>query len=101
MSMLHNPRVRTVLDRLLAESALPETEPPPLPAGFDIRTGSAQMRADALSAFYLPISEEAGKLLYALVRASRPETIVEFGTSYGISTIFLASAVADNRTGHV
>jgi predicted O-methyltransferase YrrM len=26
---------------------------------------------------------------------------VEFGTSYGISTIYLAAAVADNATGHV
>jgi hypothetical protein len=33
----------------------------------------------------------AGKLLYALVRAIRPETVVEFGTSFGISTIYLAS----------
>ncbi len=50
---------------------------------------------------YLPISAEAGQLLYALVRAIRPETVVEFGTSFGISTIYLAAAVTDNGTGHV
>jgi predicted O-methyltransferase YrrM len=49
----------------------------------------------------MPISPQAGDLLYILVRAKRPSTLVEFGTSYGISTIYLASAVADNGTGHV
>jgi predicted O-methyltransferase YrrM len=52
-------------------------------------------------AFYLPISADAGRLLYALVRASRPDTVVEFGTSFGISTIYLAAAVADNGRGRV
>lgn len=33
--------------------------------------------------------------------ASRPETVVEFGASFGISTIHLAAAVTDNGTGHV
>ena len=36
-----------------------------------------------------------------LVRASRPATVVEFGTSFGISTIHLAAAVRDNGTGRV
>jgi predicted O-methyltransferase YrrM len=50
---------------------------------------------------YIPISAEAGALLYALTRAIRPRTVVEFGTSFGISTIYLAAAVTDNGTGHV
>jgi predicted O-methyltransferase YrrM len=49
----------------------------------------------------MPISRRGGELLYILARAMRPKTIVEFGTSYGISTIYLAAAVADNGTGHV
>lgn len=49
----------------------------------------------------MPISAQGGELLYSLVRASRPRTVVEFGTSYGISTLYLAAAVADNGTGHV
>ncbi len=51
--------------------------------------------------FYIPISAEAGQLLYALVRAIRPQTVVEFGTSFGISTIYLAAAVTDNGVGRV
>jgi predicted O-methyltransferase YrrM len=62
---------------------------------------SAHERADALSDFYLPVTPEAGRLLYALVRATRPSTVVEFGMSLGISTIHLASAVRDNGTGRV
>jgi predicted O-methyltransferase YrrM len=49
----------------------------------------------------MPISPQGGDLLYILVRAKRPNTVIEFGTSYGISTIYLAAAVADDGTGHV
>jgi predicted O-methyltransferase YrrM len=66
-----------------------------------IASASAQERADALSDFYLPVTPEAGRLLYALVRAVRPSTIVEFGMSLGISAIHLASAVRDNGSGRI
>ena len=49
----------------------------------------------------MPISPDAGKLMYALIRATRPTTVVEFGMSYGISTIHLAAAVRDNGAGQV
>jgi predicted O-methyltransferase YrrM len=62
---------------------------------------TAQEQADALSEFYLPVSPDSGRLLYALVRASRPATIVEFGMSLGISAIHLAAAVRDNGSGRV
>jgi predicted O-methyltransferase YrrM len=64
-------------------------------------SASAQERADALSDFYLPVTPQAGRLLYALVRATRPATVVEFGMSLGISAIHLAAAVRDNGTGRV
>jgi predicted O-methyltransferase YrrM len=66
-----------------------------------IANASAQERADALSDFYLPVTPDAGRLLYTLVRATRPATIVEFGMSLGISAIHLASAVRDNGSGRV
>jgi predicted O-methyltransferase YrrM len=47
------------------------------------------------------VTPESGRLLYALVRAARPDVVVEFGMSLGLSTIHLASAVRDNGTGHV
>ena len=36
-----------------------------------------------------------------MIRAARPAAVVEFGMSYGVSTIHLAAAVRDNGTGHV
>jgi predicted O-methyltransferase YrrM len=66
-----------------------------------LASASAQERADAFSDFYLPVTPDAGRLLYALMRATRPDTVVEFGMSLGISAIHLASAVRDNGTGRV
>jgi predicted O-methyltransferase YrrM len=69
------------------------------PNGF---TGaSAREQADAYDQLYIPVSPEGGRLLYTLIRASRPSTVVEFGTSFGISTIHLAAAVRDNGAGRV
>ncbi|MDF2695679.1 MAG: hypothetical protein K0S65_4062, partial [Labilithrix sp.] len=45
---------------------------------------------------YIPVSLDAGKLLYLLARAQGSRTIVEFGTSFGISTIHLAAAAREN-----
>ena len=65
------------------------------------KTRTAQERADAMSSFYIPVTPEAGRLLYSLVRATRPATIVEFGMSFGISALHLASGVRDNGSGRV
>jgi predicted O-methyltransferase YrrM len=42
--------------------------------------------------FLLPVGEEAGWLLHALIVARAPKRICELGTSYGYSTLFLADA---------
>jgi predicted O-methyltransferase YrrM len=65
------------------------------------RPMSARERAEAMSEFYIPVTPDAGRLLYALVRATRPTTVVEFGMSFGISAVHLASALRDNGTGRV
>jgi predicted O-methyltransferase YrrM len=49
----------------------------------------------------LPVSRGTGVLLYMLARTSRARTIVEFGTSFGISTIHLAAALRDNGGGRL
>ena len=66
-----------------------------------LSSATAQERADAFSDFYLPVTPESGRLLYSLVRAARPDTVVEFGMSLGLSTIHLAAAVRDNGSGRV
>jgi predicted O-methyltransferase YrrM len=101
MTTLTDTRVASALDRMYSESqeqmsTLRSGAGPTLDA-----SASAQERADALSDFYLPVTPEAGRLLYALVRATRPQTVVEFGMSLGLSGIHLASAVKDNGSGRV
>jgi predicted O-methyltransferase YrrM len=49
----------------------------------------------------LAVSRETGALLYMLARNSCARTIVEFGTSFGISTLHLAAALRDNGGGHL
>lgn len=98
---LRNESVLTVLDRLFAAAAVEDETPPSWPTGRSYADASPQERADVLEDVLMPISARGGTLLYTLVRAARPATIVEFGTSFGISTIYLAAAVTDNGVGHV
>jgi len=49
----------------------------------------------------LAVSRETGLLLYMLARGCGARTIVEFGTSFGISTLHLAAALRDNGGGHL
>ncbi len=54
-----------------------------------------------LKEYPLAVSRETGRLLYMLARSSRAENIVEFGTSFGISTLHLAAALRDNGGGRL
>ncbi|MFJ8741668.1 O-methyltransferase [Embleya sp. NPDC127516] len=100
---LADPRVRTALGRMFEEAEQDDTvaarRDAELPGGF--APLSPQERADASAEVYMPISADGGALLYNLVRAARPSTVVEFGTSFGISTLYLAAAVRDNGAGRV
>src|ERR1700761_6542660 len=97
---LQDPRVAETLDRMYNESReqmslLRQRRP-------DMSTArTVQERADTMSEFYIPVTPESGQLLYSLVRATKPATVVEFGMSFGISALHLASAVRDNGAGRV
>ncbi|MBE1162260.1 O-methyltransferase [Dyella acidiphila] len=52
-----------------------------------------------LKDFPLAVSRETGTLLYMLARSCKARSIVEFGTSFGISTLHLAAALRDNGGG--
>ncbi|ARQ10664.1 O-methyltransferase protein [Rhizobium etli] len=54
-----------------------------------------------LKDLWLPVSREAGTMLYMLARSCRAQTIIEFGTSFGISTLHLAAALRDNGGGRL
>lgn len=49
----------------------------------------------------LPVRPEVGRLLYMLVRILRPDIVVEFGTSFGASLLYLAAGVHENGSGKV
>ena len=103
LSTLRDPRVAQALQRMFADAeqddAAFQRALARQPEGFD--DANHQDRADAWSEIYMPISADAGRLLYTLVRAVKPKTVVEFGMSFGISTLHLAAAVRDNGFGHV
>ena len=54
-----------------------------------------------LKDLWLPVSRDTAQLLYMLARGCRAKAIVEFGTSFGISTLYLAAALRDNGGGQL
>jgi len=95
---LKDPRVASALDQMYASAADDEA------AWARTRASSAmtaQELSDAAAEIFMPVGSASGRLLYTLVRAVRPATVVEFGTSFGISTLHLAAAIRDNGTGQV
>jgi predicted O-methyltransferase YrrM len=50
---------------------------------------------------YLAVSRDTARLLYMLVRAAGARSVVEFGTSFGVSTLHLAAGLRDNGGGRI
>lgn len=59
------------------------------------------MTPEVMKEVYIPISREQGEFLYLTARSLSARRIVEFGTSFGISTIYLGAAIKDNGGGWV
>ena len=101
-STLHREPVSVVLQRLLTTEkqhdpqAFADTGVDGYPAHLGV-----EQRAEIFKDVYMSVSSEGGELLYLLARASGARTVVEYGTSFGVSTIYLASAVRDNGGGTV
>ena len=55
----------------------------------------------ALKEAYIAVPREEGEFLYMTARTLGARRIVEFGASFGISTIYLAAAVRDSGGGLV
>jgi predicted O-methyltransferase YrrM len=109
MTTLTTSPVAPLLDRLFNEAAAasPAMSPALTELSAEERTRLMRSKTDYLE-FYgrlkdlaLPISRETGTLLYMLARSSAARTIVEFGTSFGISTLHLAAALRDNGGGRL
>ena len=50
---------------------------------------------------YMSVSFDEGRVLYQIARSRKPRLIVEFGSSFGISAIFLGAALKDQGLGHM
>ena len=99
MSTLTEPALWNLIDRLFAEADAAQKARFPAMGGIDrsdYRKYYTRLRDQPL-----PVSRDTGKLLYMLARAVRARSIVEFGTSFGISTLHLAAALRDNGGGRL
>jgi predicted O-methyltransferase YrrM len=88
MNSLNDPRVAARLEQLHDAAA----------NGVDWRT-VPDRNSDSLTRMgecYLAVSADEGRLLYLLARGSGAKLIVEFGASFGVSTVYLAAAARDN-----
>lgn len=105
-SALHRPEVAGLLESLHRKAKgdlwkVP-SKVPALAAG--LLQGKSVMdvfRDGAAKDLFLTISPEQGRFLYLVGRSIAAKTVVEFGTSFGVSTIYLAASVADNGGGKV
>ncbi|QDL11971.1 methyltransferase [Brasilonema octagenarum UFV-E1] len=106
-SALNDAKVKTVLNRLHAEAdrQLPRLILHYLPKLPGLFLGKGikwdQTKTEYYNDKYIPIEPDQGEFLYLIARAINAKTIIEFGTSFGISTIYLATAVRDNGGGIV
>lgn len=93
------PQITKLLEKLYADAAAND----PLAHRAAKESGAAHRTSreffQSMRKAYLAIGPEFGRLLCTLVRATRAQRVVEFGTSFGVSTIYLASALRDNGGG--
>jgi predicted O-methyltransferase YrrM len=104
MSTLDESPVREILVRLYAQAkAADAVVMPKVRQGVAADGGVRDDRkyAPLLDQAYLAIAPEVGRLIYSLVRVKHPAVAVEFGTSFGISAIHIASALRDNGRGRL
>jgi len=109
MNTLTTTPLAPLIARLFAES---DTESPRADPAFADVTAEEHARLmrtkteyldfyQRLKDYPLAVSRETGTLLYMLARSTRARSIVEFGTSFGISTLHLAAALRDNGGGRL
>ena len=109
MTTLTTTPLAPLLERLFEEADASEAELETAAADLSDEERTRLMRSRTeyrdlyarLKNMPLAVSRETGALLYMLARSSCARTIVEFGTSFGISTLHLAAALRDNGGGHL
>lgn len=99
VSQLDEPRVAEVLSALHSRAKANDEDviPRVLTAAAERGAQSDQEMSDLLADAYIPISPVVGRLLHVLALTRRSGRIVEFGTSHGLSTIYLAAATSTDE----
>lgn len=106
MTAIHDPKVNAVLDRLHQAARADVLRFARVGASMAVgrllgRKMEAADQARLFKDVYIPVNRDQGQLLYLLARTVGAKRIVEFGTSFGISTIYLAAAARDGGGGRV
>jgi len=93
---IRDPKIENVLSRLhtIADQQEEEAELAARPPDLKNRNWGPSFLKDKM----IPIHREQGAFLYLLARSIKAKIVVEFGTSHGLSTIYLAAAIRDNGT---
>ena len=102
-SILNDPKLESLLDRLHAQS---DTQIDETNAYFDQREQEVAIDHEDfydddmvrfLSDKLVALDRDKAEFCYLLCRSLRATRIVEAGTSFGVSTLYLAAAVRDNQ----
>ena len=105
-SSLDDPRVRATLDRLHTAARgdvfrMLGRLPSLARALLSTKPQDPAALSERMKDVYVPLSRAQGRFLYLVARSLAARRIVEFGTSFGISTIYAAAAARDNGNGRV
>ncbi len=105
-SLLQDPKIEAVLERAYKEWKTQRRQLlwrflPLLPRLLLKRKMDWQDMYSRTKDMYLPLEAEQGGLLYVTARAIGARRVAEYGTSFGVSTLYLAAAVRDNGGGTV
>ncbi|HSC22059.1 MAG TPA: class I SAM-dependent methyltransferase [Solirubrobacterales bacterium] len=98
------PQVSQVLDRLHAQAETEDEQARQRVLAREAEVGerlAPSQRYELYGDAPLSITAEVGRLYYLLATARRAKSIVEFGASHGISTIYLAAALRDLGGGRL
>jgi predicted O-methyltransferase YrrM len=109
MNTLSTDPCSSVVERLFAEADASDARlneqrravPPDERARLMASTDGYRSLYEGLKDFHLAVSRETAMLLYMLARSSRAKAIIEFGTSFGVSTLHLTAALRDNGGGRL